>query len=84
MFSMTTMELSTSMPMPSASPDREMMFNVTPLKYMQTMAVTRLIGMENATTRVGLMSFRKRIRIRIASPPPNRILLRMASITRSI
>ena len=41
------------MPMPRASPDSEMMFRVTPLKYMHTMAVTRLTGMENATTRVG-------------------------------
>ncbi len=84
MFSMTTIELSTSMPMPRASPDSEMMFRVTPLKYMHTMAVTRLTGMENATTMVGLKSFRNTIRINIASTAPKRILLMMESITRSM
>ena len=72
------------MPMPRASPDREMMFRVTPLKYMHTIAVTRLMGMENATTMVGLKSFRNTINIRMASNPPKRILLRMESMTRSI
>ena len=84
MFSMTTIELSTSMPMPRASPDSEMMFRVTPLKYMHTMAVTRLTGMENATTMVGLKSFRNTIRINMASTAPKRILLMMESITRSM
>ncbi len=84
MFSITTMELSTSIPMPSARPDKEIIFSVTPLKYMHTMAVTRLMGMEKATTMVGRRSFRNSIRIRMASRPPIRILLTMESITRSI
>ena len=83
-FSITTMELSTSIPIPSARPEREIIFRVTPLKYMQTTAVTRLTGMENATTMVGLTSFRKISRIRMASTPPNKILSRMESITRSM
>ena len=61
-----------------------MMFRVTPLKYMHTTAVTRLIGTETATTSVGLRSFRKRISISTASPKPNTILLKIASMTRSI
>ena len=84
MFSITTMELSTSIPMPRARPDREMIFRVTPLKYMHTMAVTRLTGMENATTMVGRRSFKNTSRMKMASSPPIKILLTMESITRSI
>ena len=72
------------MPMPSARPDREMMFKVMPLKYMQTIAVTKLMGMENATTNVGRRSFRNSSNMAMASTPPKRILLMMESITRSI
>ena len=81
---MTTMELSTSIPIPSARPDSEIIFRVTPLKNIHTTAVTRLIGMDTATTAVGLKSFRNNIKIRIASPKPKIILLKMESITRSI
>ena len=70
--------------MPRARPDSEIMFRVTPLKYMHTMAVTRLTGMENATTMVGLKSFRNTIRINMASTAPKRILFMMESITRSM
>ena len=84
MFSITTMELSTSIPMPSASPDREMIFSVTPLKYIHTMAVTRLTGMEKATTSVGRRSFKNSSRMAMARTAPNRMLLMMESITRSI
>ncbi len=83
-FSITTMELSTSIPIPSASPEREIIFKVTPLKYMHTIAVTRLMGMEKATTSVGRKSFKNKIRIKIASRAPNTTLLTMVSITRSM
>ncbi len=81
---MTTMELSTSIPIPSARPDREIIFNVTPLKYIHTIAVTKLMGMENATTTVGLRSFKNTRRIKMASAPPKSILLMMESITKSM
>ncbi len=35
MFSRTTIELSTSMPMPSASPPKVMMLSVNPPKYIR-------------------------------------------------
>ena len=84
MFSITTIELSTSIPTPSAKPERDIMFSVIPLKYMQTTAVTRLTGMERAITSVGLMSFKNRINISIASTAPNSTLLITESITISI
>ena len=84
MFSMTTMELSTSMPTPSARPDKEMTFRVTPLKYMHTIAVIRLTGIEHATTAVGRQSFKNTIRIRTARIAPNSTLLIMESMTRSM
>ena len=83
-FSITTMELSTSIPIPKASPEREITLSVTPLKYMHTIAVTRLIGMEHAITAVGRRSFRNKIKIKIAKTAPNIILFRMESITRSM
>ena len=81
---MTTMELSTSIPIPSARPDSEITFRVTPLKYIHTIAVTRLIGMEQATTAVGRKSFKNRIRMITASNAPNTILLIIESMTRSM
>ena len=46
MLSSTTIELSTSMPIPSASPPREMMLSETSLKYM---------GANVATTETGIV-----------------------------
>ncbi len=70
--------------MPSARPDKEITFKVIPLKYISTTAVTRLMGMEQAITAVGLKSFKNTIRIKIASTAPKRILLIMESMTRSM
>ena len=67
---MTTMELSTSMPTPSARPDSEMMFSVTPVKYISTTANVRLMGMLMATTNVGRTSFKNSASTRMASTPP--------------
>ena len=70
MFSITTMELSTSIPMPIASPAIEIMFIVTPEKYISTSANSTETGIEMPTASVGLRSRRNRNRIRIASAPP--------------
>ena len=84
MFSMTTMELSTSMPTPSARPDNEMMFRVTPEKYIITTANRILMGMEHAMITVGFRSFRKKSRTKMASKPPISIFCRTESTTISI
>ena len=64
------MELSTSIPTPSARPDREMIFKVIPVKYISTIQVRILIGIENAMISVGRQSLRKISRIRMASTAP--------------
>ena len=53
MFSIATIELSTSIPTPSAKPDSDKTFSVMPVKYMHTNAATTLNGMENAIMIVG-------------------------------
>ena len=79
-FSITTMELSTSMPTLSARPDMEMMFRLIPAKYMHTKAVMTLMTMESPTITVGLMLLRNIKRIRMASRPPMSRFLMMVSI----
>ena len=58
------------MPTPSARPDNEMIFNDIPVKYIKTIAKTTLSGIEHAITRVGLISFKNRIRISTARIAP--------------
>ena len=65
------MELSTSIPTPSARPDSEITFIVTPLKYISTIAVKILIGMEQAMTNVGRISLRNSNKMKIANTAPN-------------
>ena len=60
MFSITTTELSTSIPTPNARPDSEIIFSVTPLKYISTMANISEIGMLRAMITVGLRSRRNK------------------------
>ena len=67
---MTTMLLSTSIPTPSAKPDRDIMFNVTPLKYIKIIANNKLIGILKAITIVGLILFKKISNTKIAHIPP--------------
>ena len=55
MFSIITMELSTSMPTPKASPPMETTFKVIPAKYIMTKVATTLIIMELPTTNVALI-----------------------------
>ena len=68
---MTTTELSTSIPTPTARPEREMTLREMPEKYISTTAVNREMGMEKATAAVGRMSLRKNNRITTASPAPS-------------
>ena len=78
------MELSTSIPIPRAIPESEMIFRVIPLKYISTMAVIILIGMEQAMTKVGRMLFRKTRSTTTARTAPESILSITESTTRSI
>ena len=71
MFSMATMELSTSMPMPRLRPLSDSTFSVMPVKYMHTNAMTTLMGMEKATVMVGRKSIRNSSSTRMASAPPD-------------
>ena len=64
------MELSTSIPIPSISPDMDMMFKEIPVKYISTTAVTTESGMEQAITKVGLISFKNKSRTKMARIAP--------------
>ena len=69
------------MPTATASPAREIMFKVTPLKYMSVSANVRLIGMLRAVTSVGRMSQRNRNKMTIAKIAPTRRLFKTESTT---
>ena len=60
------------MPTPTARPDSEIIFKVTPEKYISTMAKMTLMGMEHAMMNVGLISFKNKNRIKTARIPPIR------------
>ena len=60
MFSMTTTELSTSIPTATARPLREIMLMVTPVKYISTTAKITLTGMDTSVMTVGRQSRRNR------------------------
>ena len=70
MFSITTMELSTSIPMPTERPARDMMLSCIPEKYIKTMAKVMLIGMLTAVIRVGFISRRNMNSTIMARIPP--------------
>ena len=82
MFSMTTMELSTSMPMARESPLSEMMFSVMLEKYMHTSAATTLSGMAQAMMMVGLRLARKMASTTTARIAPTPRLCSTESIIR--
>ena len=69
-FSMTTIELSTSMPTATASPERDIMLIVIPEKYISTIANVILIGMLKSVMNVGLISRRKSSRMITANSAP--------------
>ena len=71
MFSMTTTELSTSMPTPSARPDSDRILKVMPVKYISTMANSTLNGILMATTMVGRRSFKNSASTMMASTAPS-------------
>ena len=77
MFSMTTMELSTSIPMPRDRPASVIMFISRPVKYMSTTANSTDSGILMPTTSVGLISLRKMASTMMARAAPMSILLRM-------
>ena len=71
MLSSTTMELSTSMPMPSASPPSDMMLSDTPPTNMRKKLAITEMGIANPTTRVLRRRRRNRYSTAIASAPPS-------------
>ena len=79
-FSITTMELSTSIPTATARPESEIMLSVTPEKYISTNANTTLMGIEQRVMNVGRMSLKNRNRITIANTAPHSRLERMESV----
>ncbi len=70
MFSITTTELSTSIPTPIARPESEIIFRLTPEKYIRTIANNSETGIENAIISVGRKSLRNKNRIIIDSIAP--------------
>ena len=84
MFSMTTMELSTSMPMPSERPDSVMMFRERSEKYIRTSVNRTESGMLMPTMIVGRMSRRNSARTRIASSAPSSMLVRISCTIRAM
>ena len=84
MFSITTIELSTSIPTPIASPDSEIILSEIPLKYIITIAKTTLTGIENATIIVGFISRRNMRRMIIARAAPTRRFCRTPFTTISM
>ncbi len=62
------------MPMPSAKPDRDIMFREIPEKYISISAVSTDRGMLTATTSVGFTSFKNNANTIIARMAPTIIL----------
>ena len=64
------MELSTNIPTPSASPPKEMMFSVKPLKYISAKVVITETGIATPMMAVLEMLRRKKNRTKTANPEP--------------
>ena len=79
-FSITTTELSTSIPIPRHRPASDITFMFIPVKYIITSAKSTLNGILNATTTVGLTSLRNNANTIIASIAPITILLKTLEI----
>ena len=70
MFSITTTALSTSIPIPKASPPIEMMFkDIFEINMSKNAAMTE-IGIANPTIIVGLISLKNKSNTNTASNPP--------------
>ena len=76
-FSMTTMLLSTSMPMPRARPESVIMLRDRSVKYISTREKSTESGMLTPTMTVGRTSRRKSASTRMASSAPRAMLLTM-------
>ena len=68
---MTTIELSTNIPTPTAKPDKEIIFSVMFVKNISTMENSTLSGMLKATTTVGRISCKNRNNTTIANNAPH-------------
>ncbi len=79
MASSTTIELSTSMPTPSASPPSDITFRVTLREYIRMKVAMIEIGIDTPMIRVLRRSRRKTKSTRMASTPPIRALLRTSA-----
>ena len=75
MASITTMLLSTSIPMPTASPPSETIFSVMPISDRHISAASTESGIVIAMTSEVRTVFKNRNIIRIASAPPISILI---------
>ena len=80
MFSITTMPLSTSMPMAMVMAPRVMMLRSRPVKYITTSEKSTLKGMAKATMTVGLGSRRKSANTMTASSAPSSRVLSMVQM----
>ena len=70
MFSSTTTELSTSMPIPKDRPPSDMTFREMPAKYMTSSASSTENGIDTATSTVGFQSRRNSASTTTASSAP--------------
>ena len=68
------MELSTNIPIPMQSPASDITFKLMPVKYIIMIANKTLNGILNATTKVGLTSFKNKASTIIARTAPSKIL----------
>ena len=80
MLSSTTIELSTSIPMPSAMPPSDMMLRVRSVEYMRLKVATTDTGIEIEMITVAQTSRRKKNSTRMARMPPKMPAL-MTSLT---
>ena len=74
MFSITTMELSTNIPIPSDNPDNVMILSDNPVKYIKVIVKSTDSGILMPTMIVGRTSRRKIASTMIASKAPSAIL----------
>ena len=74
MLSTTMIELSTIMPMPSTSPDSEMMLIVSPARWKTSIVTMSVTGMVRMTSAGDLRSRMKKRMMTHASSAPARML----------
>ena len=83
-FSITTIELSTSIPTAIESPESDIIFKLIPEKYIRTTANITLTGILQSVMNVGLISLRNINRTITANNAPHRRLDVIESTTRLI